>query len=697
MFLILAQYASTCVDRIAFVCNTMNLGFFAIFFSFSFFLGWATFAQKKAKHWSYQPIIDPDVPQTNSSNWGSNEIDAFILAKMERENCKPPVRAEDRILHRRLLYTLTGLPSSSTKNQKFDFEEKLEELLNSPHYGEKWARHWMDVARYADSNGLDENLAFAHAWRYRDYLIDAFNRDVPFDQFITEQLAGDLLSDGKSLAAANRLKVATGFLALGPKLLAEPDPVKMEMDMIDEQLDVVGQAFMAITIGCARCHDHMSDPITTAEYYGMAGIFKSTKSMDQITRPTRWHEHVISSRDEQIHAEKHELLINSQKALIEAYKDKANHELVALKVVQRVPKNPTNFYSESTRREIASLEKILAQYENTRPVLEYCHGVSEGNVTKLKVHLRGDPDTLGEEQDRKFLSLFQVSKDKLPSEHESGRLQLAEWIASPKNPLTARVIVNRVWRWHFGKGLVETTDNFGVLGSKPSHPKLLDWLTSRFIEDGWSIKSLHRRILSSATWQSSSQNHDETMDPRNKLFSRFPIRKLYAEEIRDTWISLSGDLNRSIGGKIFYPENRKHIFTVTSIDDTNYDLNRRSIYLPVIRNHVYDFFQLFDFPDPTIVQGSRKESSTNQQALFFMNSPFSQSTASKIVRKTFSENKNDWIKRIYLLVLGRLPSEMEQLSSESFLRNFPNPKDDYHAATAFTRTMLSCNEFLYLR
>ena len=276
----------------------MNLGFFAIFFSFSVFLGWATFAQKKAKHWAYQSIIDPEVPLTNSGNWGTNEIDAFILSKMEKENCKPPVRAEDRILHRRLRHTLTGLPSSSYKNQKFDFQEKLEELLNSPHYGEKWARHWMDVARYADSNGLDENLAFAHAWRYRDYLIDAFNRDVPFDQFITEQLAGDLLSDGKSLAEANRLKVATGFLALGPKLLAEPDPVKMEMDMIDEQLDVVGQAFMAITIGCARCHDHMSDPITTAEYYGMAGIFKSTKSMDEIKRPTRWHEHVISSRDE---------------------------------------------------------------------------------------------------------------------------------------------------------------------------------------------------------------------------------------------------------------------------------------------------------------------------------------------------------------------------------------------------------------
>jgi len=315
----------------------------------------------------------------------------------------------------------------------------------------------------------------------------------------------------------------------------------------------------------------------------------------------------------------------------------------------------------------------------------------------LKVHLRGDPDTLGEEQERKFLSLFQVSENQLPPENESGRLQLAKWIASPENPLTARVIVNRVWRWHFGKGLVETTDNFGVLGAKPTHPKLLDWLACRFIEDGWSIKSLHRRILSSATWQATCETLNASKDPQNRLFSRFPIRKLAAEEIRDTWISLSGDLNRTIGGKIFNPENRKHIFSVTSIDETNYNINRRSIYLPVIRNHVYDFFQLFDFPDPTIVQGHRKESSTNQQALYLMNSPFSQSTASKIVSLTFDEDKSNWIKEIYSLILGRLPSVKEELSAKKFLRDFPDPQSDLHAATAFTQSILCSNEFLYLR
>ena len=285
----------------------------------------------------------------------------------------------------------------------------------------------------------------------------------------------------------------------------------------------------------------------------------------------------------------------------------------------------------------------------------------------------------------------------MPPENESGRLQLAKWIASPENPLTARVIVNRVWRWHFGKGLVETTDNFGVLGAKPSHPKLLDWLACRFIEDGWSIKSLHRRILSSATWQATCETLDSSKDPQNTLFSRFPIRKLAAEEIRDTWISLSGDLNRTIGGKIFNPENRKHIFSVTSIDETNYNINRRSIYLPVIRNHVYDFFQLFDFPDPTIVQGHRKESSTNQQALYLMNSPFSQSTASKIVSLTFDEDKSNWIKQIYSLILGRLPSVKDELSAKKFLRDFPDPQSDHHAATAFTQSILCSNEFLYLR
>ena len=654
-------------------------------------------AERNLLHWAYRPVMDHQIPQCVNEDWCQNEIDAFILADFNEKEILPPVRASERVLLRRLYYTLIGLPPDSENFGEVEFNLEMEKLLNSPHYGEKWARHWMDVARYADSNGLDENLAFAHAWRYRDYLIDAFNRDIPFDDFITEQLAGDLLAEGKPLDVANRLKVATGFLALGPKLLAEPDPVKMEMDMIDEQLDVVGQAFMAITIGCARCHDHMSDPITTAEYYGMAGIFKSTKSMDKITRPTRWFEHVISSKDEQLHAEKHELLINTQKNLIQSYKDKANQELIALKVVNRIPKNPANFYTESTKKEIAFLEETLSKYEESRPALEYCHGVSDGNITKLKVHLRGDPDTLGEEQERQFLSFFQVSVDQLPPEHESGRLQLAKWIVLPQNPLTARVIVNRVWRWHFGKGLVETTDNFGVLGSKPSHPELLDWLANRFIEDGWSIKSLHRKILSSATWQASCQNPYASEDPGNELFSRFPIRKLSAEEIRDTWISLTGDLNQTIGGKIFDPENRQHIFSVTSIDETNYNINRRSIYLPVIRNHVYDFFQLFDFPDPTIVQGHRKESSTNQQALYLMNSQFSQSTASKIVSLTFNEDKSNWINEIYSLILGRLPSVKEGFSAKKFLRDFPDPQSDLHAATAFTQSILCSNEFLYLR
>ncbi len=654
-------------------------------------------AERNLLHWAYRPVMDHQIPECVNEDWCQNEIDAFILADFNEKEILPPVRASERVLLRRLYYTLIGLPPDSENFGEVKFNLEMEKLLNSPHYGEKWARHWMDVARYADSNGLDENLAFAHAWRYRDYLIDAFNRDIPFDDFITEQLAGDLLAEGKPLDVANRLKVATGFLALGPKLLAEPDPVKMEMDMIDEQLDVVGQAFMAITIGCARCHDHMSDPITTAEYYGMAGIFKSTKSMDKITRPTRWFEHVISSKDEQLHAEKHELLINTQKNLIQSYKDKANQELIALKVVNRIPKNPANFYTESTKKEIAFLEETLSKYEESRPALEYCHGVSDGNITKLKVHLRGDPDTLGEEQERQFLSFFQVSVDQLPPEHESGRLQLAKWIVLPQNPLTARVIVNRVWRWHFGKGLVETTDNFGVLGSKPSHPELLDWLANRFIEDGWSIKSLHRKILSSATWQASCQNPYASEDPGNELFSRFPIRKLSAEEIRDTWISLTGDLNQTIGGKIFDPENRQHIFSVTSIDETNYNINRRSIYLPVIRNHVYDFFQLFDFPDPTIVQGHRKESSTNQQALYLMNSQFSQSTASKIVSLTFNEDKSNWINEIYSLILGRLPSVKEGFSAKKFLRDFPDPQSDLHAATAFTQSILCSNEFLYLR
>jgi hypothetical protein len=652
-----------------------------------------------SSHWAFQPILQLELPIVRNVDWGENEIDAFILHSLEKLGIQPPGRASRKVLRRRLHYALIGLPPKNVLEIPA-FDREIERLLKSPHYGEKWGRHWLDVARYADSNGLDENLAHAHAWRYRDYVVDCFNADVPFDRFVIEQIAGDLLAEGKSLNEANRLKVATGFLALGPKLLAEPDPVKLEMDMIDEQLDVIGQAFLGLTVGCARCHDHKSDPISMAEYYSMAGIFKSTVTIAEVKRPSRWFEHNLSSAVRMNFAKKHESLIEAQKKLIETFKDRANLELVALGKVAKIPKNPTSRYSEQTKNELSALEQTLKKYESQRPELEYSMGVKEGKVTNLHVFLRGDPDLKGDLQGRGFLNLFPTMREDMPRESESGRLQFAHWISSGRNPLFARVIVNRVWRWHFGKGLVETTDNFGVLGSKPTHPELLDWLAFRFIEDGCSIKALHRRILNSSTWQSSSVYSEitEQRDVDNQWYSRFPVRRLEAEALRDTLLVLGGQLDLRVGGKTWEYENRKHVFNHTSVDETEYEIPRRSLYLPIIRNHVYDMFNLFDFPDPNSLRGHRMETSTAQQALFLMNSPLVRKTADSLSRETYGpEAPEVQVTALYRKILNRAPSGEELERGLRFLSKFKNPDDFCFPGFGFAQSLLCSNEFLYLR
>ncbi|MBT3637586.1 MAG: DUF1553 domain-containing protein [Opitutae bacterium] len=650
-------------------------------------------------HWAFQPLSKPEAPAVRQVDWMRNEIDAFVLRRLEKSEVQPPERASLKTLRRRLHYALIGLPPENVFEIPA-FDREIERLLNSSHYGEKWGRHWLDVARYADSNGLDENLAHAHAWRYRDYVVDCFNADIPFDRFVIEQIAGDLLAKGKPLSEANRLKIATGFIALGPKLLAEPDPMKLEMDMIDEQLDVIGQAFLGLTVGCARCHDHKSDPISMAEYYSMAGIFKSTVTIAEVKRPSRWFEHNLSSSVRMNFAQKHESLIEAQEKLIESFKDRANHELVALGKVAKIPKNPPAHYSEQTKNDLAVLERTLKEYESQRPELEYSMGVKEGNVTNLHVFLRGDPDVKGDLQGRGFPNLFPSMREDLPRENESGRLQLAHWISSGRNPLFARVIVNRVWRWHFGKGLVETTDDFGVLGAKPTHPELLDWLAFRFIEDGYSIKALHRRILTSSTWQASSVCSETTgqKDIDNRWYSRFPVRRLDAEALRDTLLVLGGQLDLSVGGKTWEYENRKHVFNHTSVDETEYEIPRRSLYLPIIRNHVYDMFNLFDFPDPNSMRGHRMQTSTAQQALFLMNSPLVRKTADSLSRKTYGpEAPEVQVTALYRKILNRAPSGEELERGLRFLIKFKNPDDFCFPGSGFAQSLLCSNEFLYLR
>jgi Protein of unknown function (DUF1553)/Protein of unknown function (DUF1549)/Planctomycete cytochrome C len=733
------------------------------------------------KFWSLQPVIDPPVPKVRAQALVKNPIDAFILSNLEAQGITPSPPADKRTLLRRVTFDLIGLPPSPEEFAEFladdsplAFSKVVDRLLESPQYGVRWGRHWLDVARYADSNGLDENLAYGNAWRYRDYVVDAFNRDKPFDRFLVEQLAGDLLPD-----ANQETKVATGFLALGAKVLAEPDMEKLVMDTIDEQLDTLGKAFMGLTLGCARCHDHKFDPIKQNDYYALAAIFKSTKTFDSTTTGVikHWLEHSFVTEAELVQQKEIEASIAAQKNAITEFKNQAIakaqaaartkateylvaavkidsnspfpqieaianplglqphllqqcrnyltthandaffskwHELAATGDVAGIeqhyraifaemetawaaaekqdpqsksladpsleaarvalddaagllalPAKPELAFDKDTLRDFHQRMEEARLKESSAPDASAAMGVGEGTVlVSLPIHIRGSHRNLGAEVARDFPRVMQENNETttLP-EKQSGRLEFAHWLASKRHPLTARVYVNRVWRWHFGSGLVSSTENFGKLGERPSHPELLDWLAMRFIESGWSTKELHRLILSSATYQQRSQGNENSLqiDPENHLLWKFNLQRLDAESIRDSVLFVAGRLDSTLGGKTIPLRNKQFVFDHTSIDHTKYDSLRRAIYLPVIRNNLYTLFEQFDFPDPTMPTGSRNATTVAPQALLLMNSELIMDSADEMARHLQEDSDSDAarIALAYQRAFGRPPSDTE--------------------------------------
>ncbi len=654
---------------------------------------------KGREHWAFQPVQRAALPAVKAKDWPQNGIDHFILARLEKAGLQPATAAAPRDLQRRLNYALTGLPPKA--NSKFvNLKSEIENLMATPQYGERWARHWLDVVRYADSNGLDENAAHANAWRYRDYVVNAFNADKPYDQFLIEQIAGDLQAkDSQEDARRRELFIATGFLSLGPKVLAEPDKVKMEMDIIDEQIDTLGKALLGLTLGCARCHDHKFDPIPTADYYALAGIFKSTKTMESLKTIAKWHENSVATPAEKRLREKHDVLIDAQKKVVTAFTEKANAQLLVSLKIDKLPAKPEEKYPKTTKDELGKLRAALKQLEDNPPPLVSAMGVTDGNATELPVFVRGDHNTPASfKQPRRFP---QVLSDGKPLGNEnSGRLALAQWIADKKNPLTARVMVNRVWRWHFGRGLVATTDNFGLLGERPSHPDLLDWLAAWFMDNGWSVKKLNTLILTSATYQMSSTASPAALqqDANNVLLSRAPLRRLEAEPLRDSLLELGGLLDKQVGGFVWTFENYKLVFNHTSEDATTYESNRRALYLPVIRNHVYDLFELFDFPDPGTVNGNRADSTIAPQALYLMNSPLvlraTESIAEALLKEGDLTNAQR-VQRLYAQVFNRPPTVKETQRAVVFINNFA--QDRLASWQALSQALVSSNEFLYLK
>ena len=649
-----------------------------------------------ARHWAFQPVVRPAPPAVKNTTWAKCQIDRFVLAKLEAAGLKPVPPADKRALIRRATFDLTGLPPTPEEIDAFlkddapdAFARVVDRLLTSPAYGERWGRHWLDVARYADSNGLDENVAHGNAWRYRDYVIQSFNADKPNNRFLLEQIAGDLLPADPP-AARNEQLIATGFLALGPKVLAEPDEKKMELDIVDEQIDTLGRTVMGLTLGCARCHDHKFDPITLSDYYALAGVFVSTKTMENFKKVARWYENPLATPEEIKQKADIDARVAKYKALIKSMtgkKDDESKEVLA-----------------KARHDLEILEKSVVE-------LPTAMGVTEGQPTNVPVLRRGNHLSPGAVVARRFPTILAGERQRVLPKGHSGRLELARWLTDPKHPLTARVMVNRVWRWHFGKGLVRSVDNFGLIGEKPTHPELLDWLASEFVRDGWSLKQLHRRLMLSATYQMSSEHNDKAAlaDPDNRLLWRANVRRLEAEAIRDSLLAVGGLLDCTAGGPaLAHVKNRDYLFDHTSKDKTTYASNRRSVYLPVIRNNLYDVFQLFDAPDAAVPNGDRATTTVPTQALFFMNSELASRAADALAGRLLAKSDLDDAGRVRLLfemAYGRTPADPEvkrvmagvAAFEEEFASESDSAKRQRKAWAAVCQAALAANEFIHIR
>jgi hypothetical protein len=681
------------------------------------------FTAQDRTFWAFQKPVAAPLPAVNELAWVRSPIDAFILARLEAKGLKPARTADRRTLIRRATFDLIGLPPTPAEVEAFlqddspdAFAKVIDRLLASPHYGERWGRHWLDVARYADSNGMDENLTQANAWRYRDYVINAFNQDKPYDRFVREQLAGDLLPAPDEATGIEQV-VATGYLALGPKMLAEDDPVKMQMDIVDEQIDTMGRAFLGLTLGCARCHDHKFDPIPTADYYSLAGVFKSTQTMDNFSVVARWHERTVATRTEIARKEAHDrLLAQNQNEIDRRVREGSEHLVRRARQWAADPKGPFALpadieanYPPALVAELKRLREQRAALEKARPVLPEAMAVTEGPIANVCIHIRGSHWTQGSEVPRQFPRILAGDKQLPIGAKQSGRLQLAEWLTRPDHPLTARVMVNRVWLGHFGQGLVRSPDNFGRLGERPDNQPLLDWLAVRFVAAGWSVKAMHRLIMLSNTYQMSTVYDEKAAlaDPENRLLWRMNRRRLEAEAIRDALLAASGRLDRTMGGSLLQGNNRAYVLGYPNSSYNGYDADRRSVYLPVIRSDVYQVFQAFDFADPSVPNGQREVTTVAPQALFMMNAKLLLEQTRHMATLLLAQPSSDAdrVRLAYERALGRPPAEQETARMLAFLqrvetipeiRKLEVGERRLRAWQSVCRVLLASNEFLYV-
>jgi Protein of unknown function (DUF1553)/Protein of unknown function (DUF1549)/Planctomycete cytochrome C len=681
--------------------------------------------------WSLRPVRDPAVPRVKDADWAISPVDRFILATLEAKGLKPAPPADRRTLIRRATYDLTGLPPTPDEIDAFladetpgAFARVVDRLLASPAYGERWGRHWLDVVRYADTAGDNSDFPIPQMYRYRNWVIDAVNRDLPYDEFVRRQLAGDLLPARDDADRYTKI-IATGYLANARRFGSYADvgegPTTYPWYLTyEDTIDNLGRTFLGLTINCCRCHDHKFDPLTQADYYALYGFFQSTRypwpgiELDQVQRnlvPLVPAEHVDA-----IAKERRGKVAGFDARLKELQAEKAGTDKAAKAagVFSALPAAVLTARAEKLVDSIKAAKKAKEDFEKQPLPYETAYAVAEGKaegkrkVGNACIQIKGDPERPGPEVPRRFPTVL-GGKTLLTDDKGSGRLELANWIVAPNNPLTARVMVNRIWQYHFGRGIVPTPSDFGKQGQPPTHPELLDFLATRFVESGWSVKAMHRLLMLSRTYQVSSSDDAANMkqDAGNELLWRFNRRRLDAESIRDTLLAVSGSLDRSPGAPHPFPAMPTWNFTQHNPFKAVYDTDRRSVYLMSQRIQRHPFLALFDGADTNASTATRVTSTTPLQALYLMNDPFVHARAREFARRLLAERTDDpaRIDWGYQLLFGRPPTAEEVVAGRGQLTRVTDklrsggvPTDQLPAKAweSLARALFLSNEFVYV-
>jgi len=629
------------------------------------------------RHWAFQPVVRPQAPAFTlaaDKTWARNPVDAFVLARLQKEGLRPAPAATRATWLRRVYYDLIGLPPSPEQIKAFEsdrsagaFEKVVERLLESPRYGERWAQHWLDVVRFAETDGFEYDTHRPDAWRYRDYVIRSIQEDKPYNQFITEQLAGDEMD-----AADQTLRVASGFQRLGPlrKNAGNQEVASSRNEVLTEMTNAVGSALLGVTLGCARCHDHKFDPIRHTDYYRMQAYFAAVHDQD-VTVAT-----------------------NEEKASWEAAKKAIEAEIEDLR------KQMKSLKGEERGRMQQRIRNAQERMPGPLPALYSVHNDFE-KASSIHVLARGEYQNKGQRMGMRPLGvLLPDGAAELEPGVKAPRTQLARWIASESNPLTARVMVNRIWQYHFGRGIVATPNDFGRMGGRPSHPQLLDWLASRFVEEGWRMKPLHRMIVLSNTYRQTSASPQEAVamekDAGNAWLWKFNRYRLDAEQLRDSMLAVSARIQLKMGGpSVIVPADEELVnllykpaqWAVTA-DGAEHD--RRSVYLIHKRNLRLPMMEVFDAPDFQ-TSCARRESSTHApQALELLNGAFASEMAKALAARLDREAATTaaQVDLAYRLAAGRAPSAKEKQLGVEFLRNQP--------LREFALAVLNLNAFLYV-